>query len=135
MNDDPDYTYMQAALEEANKAAARDEVPIGAVLVHIESGEIVARNGNRTRELNDPSAHAEVLVIREMCARVGDRIDHMALDRVTPLAAPLLLEPGRVPIRGTADERLLEEEVTRLLDESGLAQVDAPKTRAWRVPY
>ena len=73
--------------------------------------------------------------IREMCARVGDRIDHMALDRVTPLAAPLLLEPGRVPIRGTADERLLEEEVTRLLDESGLAQVDAPKTRAWRVPY
>jgi ATP-dependent Lhr-like helicase len=68
--------------------------------------------------------------IREMKARVGDRIDLERLTRVTPLAAPLFLEPGRVPIRGSADERLLEEEVTRLLDESGLAQVDtAPKPR------
>ncbi len=72
--------------------------------------------------------------IREMHARVGDRIDHVALSRVTPLAAPLFLEPGRVPVRGLADERLLEEEVTRLLDESGLAQIET-KTRAWRVPY
>ncbi|MFW2587974.1 ligase-associated DNA damage response DEXH box helicase [Sagittula sp. SSi028] len=63
--------------------------------------------------------------IREMCERVGDRIDHVRLDRVTPLAAPLFLEPGRVPVRGSAEERLLEEEVTRLLDESGLAQVVA----------
>lgn len=61
--------------------------------------------------------------IREMHARVGHRIDHVMLDRVTPLAAPLFLEPGRVPINGLADERLLEEEITRLLDESGLAQV------------
>ncbi|WP_306133541.1 ligase-associated DNA damage response DEXH box helicase [Roseivivax marinus] len=68
--------------------------------------------------------------IREMKARVGDRIDLERLTRVTPLAAPLFLEPGRVPIRGSADERLLEEEVTRLLDESGLAQVaTAPKPR------
>ncbi|MBS0124883.1 ligase-associated DNA damage response DEXH box helicase [Thetidibacter halocola] len=72
--------------------------------------------------------------IREMCARVGDRIDHLALSRVTPLAAPLFLEPGRVPINGAADERLLQEEVTRLLDESGLAQV-AVQPRPWRVPY
>ncbi|MDU8910409.1 ligase-associated DNA damage response DEXH box helicase [Aestuariicoccus sp. MJ-SS9] len=61
--------------------------------------------------------------IREMCARVEGRIDHMRLSRVTPLAAPLFLEAGRVPVRGAADERLLEEEVTRLLDESGLAQL------------
>ncbi|EPX86843.1 ligase-associated DNA damage response DEXH box helicase [Salipiger mucosus] len=63
--------------------------------------------------------------IREMCARVGDRVDLLRLSRVTPLAAPLFLEPGRVPIAGRADERLLEEEVTRLLDESGLAQIEA----------
>ena len=53
--------------------------------------------------------------IREMAERVGDRIDLMRLDRVTPLAAPLFLEPGRVPVRGQADERLLEEEITRLM--------------------
>ncbi|QFS84213.1 MULTISPECIES: ligase-associated DNA damage response DEXH box helicase [unclassified Roseivivax] len=73
--------------------------------------------------------------IREMCARVGDRIDLLRLDRVTPLAAPLFLEPGRVPIRGDADDRLIEEEITQLLDESGLAQVDAPARPVWRVPW
>ncbi|SFQ47039.1 ATP-dependent helicase Lhr and Lhr-like helicase [Roseivivax halotolerans] len=73
--------------------------------------------------------------IREMCQRVGNRIDLLRLERVTPLAAPLFLEPGRVPIQGSADERLIEEEVTRLLDESGLAQVDAPAKPVWRVPW
>jgi len=71
--------------------------------------------------------------IREMCTRVGDRIDHVALPRVSPLAAPLFLEPGRVPVNGLADERLMEEEVTRLLEESGLAQVEVK--REWRVPW
>lgn len=74
--------------------------------------------------------------IREMAERVGDRIDLMRLDRVTPLAAPLFLEPGRVPVRGQADERLLEEEITRLMETSGLAQVEAqPSKPKWRVPY
>ena len=63
--------YMAIALEEARKAAGRDEVPIGAVLVHGESGEIVAVNSNRTIELSDPSAHAEMLVIREACKNIG----------------------------------------------------------------
>ncbi|MFN3154882.1 ligase-associated DNA damage response DEXH box helicase [Marivita cryptomonadis] len=74
--------------------------------------------------------------IREMAERVGDRIDLLRLDRVTPLAAPLFLEPGRVPVRGLADERLLEEEITRLMETSGLAQVEAqPSKPKWRVPY
>jgi len=74
--------------------------------------------------------------IREMAERVGDRIDLLRLDRVTPLAAPLFLEPGRVPVRGSADERLLEEEVTRLMETSGLARVEAaPGKPKWRVPY
>ena len=74
--------------------------------------------------------------IRDMAERVGDRIDLLRLDRVTPLAAPLFLEPGRVPVRGMADERLLEEEVTRLMETSGLAQVEAkPSKPTWRVPY
>jgi tRNA(Arg) A34 adenosine deaminase TadA len=61
---------MAEALDEARAAAARGEVPVGAVLVSPE-GKVVARAGNRTRELNDPTAHAEVLVIRAACAALG----------------------------------------------------------------
>jgi len=63
--------YMRIALEEARSAQERDEVPIGAVLVHVPSGEIIARNGNRTIERSDPTAHAEILVIREACEKAG----------------------------------------------------------------
>lgn len=63
-------SHMQAALDEARAAAARGEVPVGAVVVD-PGGRIVARAGNRTRELNDPSAHAEMLAIRQACAAAG----------------------------------------------------------------
>ncbi len=66
-----DLIAMQAALKEAKSAADREEVPIGAVVVDPASGEIIAAAGNRTRELNDPSAHAEVLVLRAACAQAG----------------------------------------------------------------
>lgn len=62
-------SYMEIALEEARAAGARGEVPVGAVLVG-PSG-VVARAGNRVRELHDPTAHAEVLVIREGCRLIG----------------------------------------------------------------
>lgn len=58
-----DTDYMQLALEEARAAAAAGEVPIGAVLVHEE--KIIARSGNRTIRDNDPTAHAEIVAIRE----------------------------------------------------------------------
>ncbi|MCE8545290.1 ligase-associated DNA damage response DEXH box helicase [Ruegeria pomeroyi] len=58
--------------------------------------------------------------IEEMIARVGDRIDLVRLDRVTPLAAPLFLEVGRVPVQGAAEEQLLAEESARLLADAGL---------------
>jgi len=64
---------MRAALEEAKKAAARDEVPVGAVIVDPATGEIVARAGNRTTELSDPSAHAEMLAIRQLCETLGQQ--------------------------------------------------------------
>ncbi len=59
-------SHMLAALAEAEAAAAREEVPVGAVVVM--GGEVIARAGNRTRELADPTAHAEMLAIRAACA-------------------------------------------------------------------
>jgi len=66
----PFTSHMQAALDEARAAAARGEVPVGAVVVS-PKGEIVARAGNRTRELADPSAHAEMLAVRAACGALG----------------------------------------------------------------
>ena len=63
-------SYMSLALEQARAAAARGEVPVGAVIVAAD-GTVVAQAGNRTRELNDPTAHAEVLAIRAACAAAG----------------------------------------------------------------
>ncbi|KIC50831.1 nucleoside deaminase [Tateyamaria sp. ANG-S1] len=63
-------SFMDQALEEARAAGARGEVPVGAVVVSPE-GQIVARAGNRTRELSDPTGHAEVLAIRAACAAAG----------------------------------------------------------------
>ena len=61
---------MHVALLEARAAAARGEIPVGAVVVDAV-GQVVAQAGNRTRELNDPSAHAELLAIRAACQRIG----------------------------------------------------------------
>lgn len=63
-------SHMDRALAEARKAAERGEVPVGAALVGPD-GALLAVAGNRTRELNDPTAHAEILVIRAACAALG----------------------------------------------------------------
>jgi cytidine deaminase len=63
-------SFMDVALEEARAAGARGEVPVGAVVVS-PGGVVVAQAGNRTRELSDPTAHAEVLAIRAACAAAG----------------------------------------------------------------
>ena len=64
-------TFMERALAEAERAAAAGEVPVGAVLVHGASGEVLAAAGNRTEADHDPSAHAELLAIRAACAERG----------------------------------------------------------------
>lgn len=65
---------MDLALAEARAAAERGEVPVGAVIVG-RDGRVVARAGNRTREWRDPTAHAEIVVIRSACAVLGsDRL-------------------------------------------------------------
>jgi len=66
-----DTSFMALALREAEHAAARGEVPVGAVIVDPASGEILARAGNRVEALNDPTAHAEMLAIRKAAAAAG----------------------------------------------------------------
>ncbi|WP_350333482.1 nucleoside deaminase [Coralliovum pocilloporae] len=62
-------SFMEIALEEARQAADRGEVPVGAVLAM--GDQIIAQAGNRTLELKDPTAHAEILVIRAACETLG----------------------------------------------------------------
>lgn len=67
-------SHMETALAEAQAAAERGEVPVGAVVV-APDGTIAAQAGNRTREWSDPTAHAEVVALRAACAAVGsDRL-------------------------------------------------------------
>ena len=66
--------FLTAAFAEAEAAARRDEVPVGAVVV--QNGRIIAQAGNRVEELHDPTAHAEMLAIRAACAATGQaRLD------------------------------------------------------------
>lgn len=77
-------TFMEQALEEARAAAAADEVPIGAVLVH--GGEIIARGNNRTIRDCDPTAHAEIVALRAAAK-------HFANYRLADTTLYVTLEP------------------------------------------
>lgn len=63
--------HMDTAMAEARAAYGRGETPVGAVIVERATDRIVAVAGNRTRELHDPTAHAELLAIRAACAALG----------------------------------------------------------------
>jgi len=69
-----DEDPMQRALDEAQQAAAAGEVPVGAVLVDAGTGAVLAQAGNRTETDADPTAHAELLVIRAAAARGAARL-------------------------------------------------------------
>lgn len=66
-----DTAYLKFALTEAKDAAGRGEVPVGAVLVSVD-GKVIARAGNRILELKDPTAHAEILALREGARVLGN---------------------------------------------------------------
>ncbi|QIE42466.1 nucleoside deaminase [Meridianimarinicoccus aquatilis] len=81
----PFKSHMQTALLEARAAAERGEVPVGALILGAD-GTVLAQAGNRTRELCDPTAHAEILAIRAACAALGS-------ERLTGCALYVTLEP------------------------------------------
>ena len=66
-----DGAFMALALAEAEAAAAVGEVPVGAIIVESGTGAVLARAGNRTEGDADPTAHAEIVAIREACAKRG----------------------------------------------------------------
>lgn len=77
--------HMARALDEAKRAAGRGEVPVGAVVAAAD-GSVVVAAGNRMRELGDPTAHAEILAIRQACQALGT-------DRLTGHDLYVTLEP------------------------------------------
>jgi tRNA(adenine34) deaminase len=109
--------FMSLALAEAGAAAARGEVPVGAVLTR--GDEIVASAGNRTRELKDATAHAEMLVIREASRKLD-------AERLTGCDLYVTLEPCAMCAAAISFARL-----RRLYfgasDEKGGAVVSGPR--------
>jgi tRNA(Arg) A34 adenosine deaminase TadA len=81
-----DEHWMDMALGQAEAAAARGEVPVGAVLVAAAGGEVLAAAGNMIVANRDPTAHAEILVIREAARRLGN-------ERLTGATLYVSLEP------------------------------------------
>ena len=101
---------MQAAFDEAEAAALRGEVPVGAVVAD-KAGNILARAGNRTLELKDPTAHAEMLAIREAAAKLGSErlIDcdlHVTLEPCAMCAGAISFARIRRLYFGASDEKM-----------------------------
>lgn len=94
----PPSKAMARALDEARAAAARGEVPVGAAISDA-AGTIIAAAGNRTRELSDPTAHAEMLAIRAACAQLGS-------ERLTGCTLTVTLEPCAMCAAAIAAARL-----------------------------
>ncbi|HBM91374.1 MAG TPA: tRNA-specific adenosine deaminase [Rhodospirillaceae bacterium] len=100
---------MQIALEEAKAAAERGEVPVGAVLVN-KTGEILAKSGNRTEEMSDPTGHAEMFVIRQAAARcrsprLNDCDLYVTLEPCTMCAAAISFARLRKVVFGAYDPK------------------------------
>ncbi len=99
---------MDIALEQARLAASRGEVPVGAVVVR--DGRVVAASGNRVEELADPTAHAEILAIRQAAAVVGNvRLDacdlYVSLEPCPMCAAAISLARIRRLVFGAYDPK------------------------------
>src|SRR3954469_5176863 len=103
-----DEVAMRAAIAEAQRALAHDDVPIGAVVVH--SGRVIGRGHNERERLQDPTAHAEVIALREAAASLGswrvlDSTLYVTLEPCAMCAGAIVL--ARVPrvVYGCADPK------------------------------
>lgn len=107
-------SFMEIALDEARRAAQLDEVPVGAVIV--QDNRILAQIGNRTRTMNDPTAHAETLAIRMAC-------DLLKQDRLEGCDLYVTLEPCTM-CAGTISHARLRRLYFGAMDEKGGAVIN-----------
>lgn len=108
---------MEIALEEARTAAKLGEVPVGAVVV--QNGKVIAKTGNRTRQHNDPTAHAEALAIRLACRELSQ-------DRLEGCDLYVTLEPCTM-CAGAISHARIRRLYFGALDEKGGAVVSGVK--------
>jgi tRNA(adenine34) deaminase len=104
----PTDSFMQSALDEARAARDAGEVPVGCVIVR--DGEVIARAGNRTLADRDPTAHAEMVAIRQAAARLGsERLTgcdlYVTLEPCTMCAAAIAFARIRRLYYGAADPK------------------------------
>ena len=105
-----DIKYMKKALQQAQKAALVDEVPIGAVIVNPEDGKIVAKAYNKTEYGQDVTAHAEILAIRKACKKLQTKrlwgLDlYVTLEPCAMCAAAISFARIRRIVFGAVDEK------------------------------
>jgi tRNA(adenine34) deaminase len=101
---------MDVALEEARAALDHDDVPVGALVVRLEDGEVVARRHNERERTGDPTAHAEILAIRDAAEAVGSwRLDGhgliVTLEPCAMCAGALVLARVGLLVFGSADPK------------------------------
>lgn len=106
----PPEHYMRIALQQAQAAALAGEVPIGAVAVCVQTGAVLAQAHNQTITLHDPTAHAEVLAIRQVCGqaqaqRVPEIDVYVTLEPCPMCAAALSFARVRRVVFGASDPK------------------------------
>lgn len=122
---DFDEKFMRLAIKAAKEAEKLDEVPIGACLID-KNGEVLAVCGNRTRTLVDPTAHAEVLVLREAAKKIGnyrltDTTIYTTIEPCVMCAGSLIHARVKRLVFGSLDERFgAVESVFKVCDTSSL---------------
>ena len=123
-DNEADEKYMRMALEEAEKAGQGGEIPVGAVL--LKGDQVLARDHNRCIELNDPTAHAEILVLRKGGKSLGNYRLNETVMYVTAEPCPMCVSAmvhGRIRrlVYGTLEPKFgAVESKFRLLDDHGL---------------
>ena len=110
---------MRIALEEAQAAAARGETPVGAVVADPATGEVVARAGNGPIGAHDPTAHAEILAMREAARKLGnDRLTGLTLKGTDLVGADQIAQ--QISLDEAREARLVAEDaVDRVRDKFG----------------
>jgi tRNA(Arg) A34 adenosine deaminase TadA len=116
---DHDLTFMRLALDQAQAAAARGEIPVGAVVVDPADGRVLAAAANAPIALCDPTAHAEILALRQAAAAVGNH-------RLTGLALFVTLEPCAM-CAGAISHARIGRLVFGAADEKGGGVIHGPR--------